>query len=72
MDGGKDSPIAGWPKCGEINIMEHINLELKNHGTAHWDMNGHVSSGGITYADVTKWHTYSIEWSPVSNLTLLN
>ena len=69
---GDDRPAVGWPKCGEIDIMEHINLELKNHGTAHWFNNGHVSSGGTTYADVTKWHVYSIEWNPDSIRWLLD
>jgi beta-glucanase (GH16 family) len=60
---GTDRSAVGWPKCGEIDIMEHINSELKAYGTAHWDKNGHVSSGGNTYAEVTKWHIYSIEWN---------
>ena len=60
---GSDRSTVGWPKCGEIDIMEHINTELKTYGTAHWDKNGHVSSGGNTYADVTKWHIYGIEWN---------
>jgi beta-glucanase (GH16 family) len=60
---GENRPSTGWPKCGEIDIMEHINNELKTYGTAHWDKNGHVQSGGTTYADVTKWHVYSVEWN---------
>jgi beta-glucanase (GH16 family) len=60
---GDNIPAVGWPKCGEIDIMEHINNELKAYGTAHWDNSGHVQSGGNTYADVTDWHVYSIEWN---------
>jgi beta-glucanase (GH16 family) len=51
-----------WPQCGEVDIMEHINLENKNYGTMHWDNNGHVSYGGNTSCDESKFHTYGIEW----------
>lgn len=57
----------GWPKCGEIDIFEHINSEKLIYGTAHWAdaANKHVSKGGKTAElDVTQWHTYSIEWTP--------
>ena len=60
---GENQPLVGWPKCGEIDIMEHINTELKAYGTAHWDKGGHVQSGGNTYADVKKWHVYAVEWN---------
>jgi beta-glucanase (GH16 family) len=59
---GENINSAGWPKCGEIDIMEHINKELKVYGTAHWDKGGHVQSGTSTYADIAKWHLYSVEW----------
>jgi beta-glucanase (GH16 family) len=59
---GQNIHTDRWPKCGEVDIMEHINLEPKNYGTMHWDNNGHVGSGGTTPCDVTKFHTYSIEW----------
>ena len=26
----------GWPSCGEIDVMEHINNENRTYGTAHW------------------------------------
>jgi beta-glucanase (GH16 family) len=60
---GDDRPAVGWPKCGEIDIMEHINAELKAYGTAHWDNGGHVQSGGNIRTDVTKWHVYAVEWN---------
>ena len=69
---GEDRPSVGWPRCGEIDIMEHINSELKAYGTAHWDKNGHVQSGGSTYADETKWHVYAIEWNQDSIRWLLD
>lgn len=59
---GTNIPEADWPKCGEIDIMEHINNSATINGTAHWDNNGHVDSGGITPGDVTRFHNYSVEW----------
>ena len=59
---GQNINTVGWPKCGEIDIMEHINNEDLLHGTLHWFNKEHVSSGGTTPCDVTEFHNYSIEW----------
>jgi beta-glucanase (GH16 family) len=59
---GQNISQVGWPKCGEIDIMEHINNEDILYGTLHWDNGKHVSSGGKTPCDVTQYHIYSIEW----------
>ncbi len=52
----------GWPKCGEIDIMEHINSDSVIHGTMHWDNNGRQSFGGTKKCDASQFHVYSIEW----------
>lgn len=59
---GQNIHEVGWPRCGEIDIMEHINNEDIAHGTLHWYNEKHVSSGGTTTCDVTKFHVYSVEW----------
>jgi len=69
---GQNIHSEGWPRCGEIDIMEHINNEELLHGTLHWFNNEHVSSGGTTPCDVTKFHTYSIEWDKESIKLLLD
>jgi beta-glucanase (GH16 family) len=54
---------VGWPQCGEIDIMEHVNSDNLNHGTIHWYNNGHNSYGGPIAADlVNKYHIYAVEW----------
>ena len=53
---------VSWPKCGEIDIIEHINSEMKIHGTAHWDNVGHQYWGGIVATDPGIFHNYSIVW----------
>jgi beta-glucanase (GH16 family) len=52
----------GWPRCGEIDIMEHINNTTEIVGTMHWDNSGHASWGDTTPCNVTDYHVYSIEW----------
>jgi beta-glucanase (GH16 family) len=32
------------------------------YGTLHWNNENHVSSGGTTPCDVTKFHNYTVEW----------
>ncbi len=54
---------VGWPKCGEIDIMEHVNNNPKINGTMHWDNNGHAQYGGdVDYSPTTAYHVYSVEW----------
>lgn len=63
---GDNIGTAGWPGCGEIDIMEHINAENKNYGTLHWKNtnNQYTSSSANTSLNVTNYHVYSIEWTP--------
>ena len=60
---GNSITQVGWPKCGEIDIMEHINTTTVVNGTIHWDNNGHAQYGGTTPCDVTAYHVYAIEWN---------
>src|SRR6185436_15483099 len=39
---GENITSVGWPKCGEIDIMEHVNKDTTTEGTMHWDNNGHA------------------------------
>jgi beta-glucanase (GH16 family) len=59
---GESITTDSWPKCGEIDIMEHINKAPAINGTIHWDNNGHAQYGGDTLCDVLKYHVYGIEW----------
>jgi beta-glucanase (GH16 family) len=55
---------VGWPQCGEIDIMEHINTESQIHGAMHWQdhNNTYASYSGSISNDMTQWHVYSIVW----------
>jgi beta-glucanase (GH16 family) len=66
---GNDIDAAGWPACGEIDVMENIGKEPdKVHGTLHGP--GYAGADGITglykvpagvkFAD--DFHVFSVEW----------
>lgn len=64
---GDDIATVGWPKCGEIDIMEIIGSEPSTvHGTIHWDENGHSSYGNPKTLDegifADEFHVFSIIW----------
>jgi beta-glucanase (GH16 family) len=61
---GQNIQDVGWPKCGEIDIMEHINSEDKLHGTLHWFNTDHTSSGSTVSCSADQFHVYSIIWDP--------
>jgi beta-glucanase (GH16 family) len=69
---GDNIEEIGWPKAGEIDIMEMIGggkgRDDTTHGTLHWEANGkHASHGGskqlpdghIFHQD---FHIFEIEW----------
>ena len=56
---------VGWPRCGEIDIMELINksdtLYATMHGgTAKHDQNKYTLSDGKDFSD--DYHVYAVEW----------
>jgi beta-glucanase (GH16 family) len=61
---GDNITTAGWPACGEIDIMEHVNTGGAVHGTVHWsdNNNNYASYGGQTSTTITSFHIYTIEW----------
>ncbi|NSW93967.1 MAG: glycoside hydrolase family 16 protein [Bacteroidales bacterium] len=69
---GQNVHELGWPECGEIDIMEHINNDNFVHGTLHWYNKDHLSSGKTAPCDVTQYHSYAIEWDSDSIKWLLD
>ena len=61
---GTNIGSVGWPQCGEIDIMEHVNTNSTIYGTMHWNVNGHVSYGGNTSTTAGDYHVYAVEWTP--------
>lgn len=61
---GDNITSVGWPACGEIDVMEHVNTGGTVHGTMHWQdhNNTYANYGGSTSTSITSYHVYSIEW----------
>lgn len=66
------SVYGGWPKDGELDIMEHIGNNLGNvMSTIHTQNNNWTNGGGITGSRklmdaATAFHVYAMEWTPDS------
>lgn len=60
---------GGWPKSGEIDIMEHVGYEMgKVHGTIHTEAYNHsinTQLGGTTDVEnvASEFHVYAIDWT---------
>ena len=67
---GNNIQTAGWPTCGEIDIMENIGREPAIvHGTIHGP--GYSGADGIgsqygltTGAFSDAFHVFAVEWEP--------
>lgn len=67
---GDDITTAGWPACGEIDVMENIGREPSIvHGTIHGPgysgangIGGSFTIRGAALAD--DYHVFAVEWMP--------
>lgn len=66
---GANISTVGWPVCGEIDIMEELGHQPGIvYFTAHYNNNGHQSSGGnftLTGGSFSDdFHIFSLLWQP--------
>jgi beta-glucanase (GH16 family) len=61
---------VGWPKCGELDILEHVGFDPNTiHANVHVDAFNHTKGNGrgnrITVQDPHKdFHLFAVEWAP--------
>lgn len=63
---GDNITSVGWPKCGEMDIMEAINDNNNIYSNLHWSYNNQqADTQGKAYnvGDRTEWHTYGMIWT---------
>lgn len=68
---GTNANKIGWPRCGEIDIMEYVHETPKTlYSTIHWPNmeekkeKPHSSKHGSINSDtIADWHTYTMEWN---------
>ena len=59
----------GWPACGEIDLMEHLNFEHKVYQTVHSEYTvnnpGQTQPQKSSTASISRdeWNTYGCEWN---------
>jgi beta-glucanase (GH16 family) len=68
---GNDIGTAGWPGCGELDIMEHVGFEPNiTHGAMHGpNYSGNTPFAGTNYLNESvsaNYHVYAIEWNSTS------
>jgi len=79
---GENFTDVGWPKCGEIDIMEMVGGSVEDrdrtvHGTVHWDNAGNYANyGGKTKLSTgifnDEYHVFSIVWDKQKIVWLLD
>lgn len=67
---GENIGSVGWPRCGEIDIMENVGYNPKSiHANVHVDAYNHMKGNGkgSSIQSERPWeqfHTYAVEWWP--------
>jgi beta-glucanase (GH16 family) len=69
---GEDFPTAGWPRCGEIDVMENVGKEPATiHGSLHGP--GYFGENPLTATYTLAqgrfsdgFHTFAVEWEEAS------
>jgi beta-glucanase (GH16 family) len=73
---GNDISSVGWPRCGEIDILEmgggeaiaNGEVNRRVYSTAHWDFEGAYASYGqqrTTAEELSNdFHVFRLEWTP--------
>ena len=81
---GNDISSVGWPKCGEIDVMEmgagaalaDGQVNRRAYSTVHWDIDGNYASYGgelTTNEELNDdFHIWRMEWTPNVIMTFVD
>lgn len=75
---GENCDEVYWPKCGEIDIMEHVGYNKDTiYGTVHTETYNHkigtaVGKGVFINNPYEQFHVFAVEWTPEKIDFLLN
>lgn len=65
---GANYPEVGWPKCGEIDIMESFGIyasKTRFSSTLHTALEAPTQETTLpANNDLTQWHNFSLDWQP--------
>lgn len=66
---GANISEAGWPACGEIDLMEHVGYDPNTvhfniHTKAYNHMAGTNKGTSVEFPKNLDWHVYALEWYP--------
>ncbi len=65
---GEDIAAVGWPRCGEIDVMEHVGREPGKVQAAMHTLSSHgdtQNKGALMVNDFDKtFHVYEVYWTP--------
>jgi beta-glucanase (GH16 family) len=70
---GSNFSTAGWPTCGEVDIMEHVGSDptMISHAVHTYEKNGSRGNNWWARKYLTNlegnYHTYAIEWEKQAN-----
>jgi beta-glucanase (GH16 family) len=67
---GTNIDQVGWPRCGELDILEHVGYDPNGiHTNVHVEAYNHTKGNGrgnrIEHKDPhTEFHVFAVEWTP--------
>lgn len=70
---GANIDAVGWPHCGEMDVMEHVNNEPLTNSAIHWfNGGGHTYDTKVAPFEKTEWNVYAADWTEDGVTYLLN
>ncbi len=70
---GANFEEVGWPHCGEMDVMEHVNNEPLTNSAIHWFNGfGHTYETKTAPLEAEEWNVYGADWDEEGVTYLIN